>query len=91
MNIFSSEYLLPVNFRRLQLIPTLVAIILFNLYRQIVSYDKAKLKQVDNLYALTWLISQAQLHIQDFKPLNLQMPENPLSMHALLTSSNYWH
>ena len=35
---------------------TLVIVILFNSYKRIISYDRAKLKKVDDFYALTWLI-----------------------------------
>ena len=35
---------------------TLGILILFNLYKQILSYDRAKLKKVGYFYALTWLI-----------------------------------
>ena len=33
-----------------------VVLILFNLYQQIMSYNRTKLKKVGNFYALTWLI-----------------------------------
>ena len=33
-----------------------MVLILFDLYKQITAYEKAKLKKVGNFYVLTWLI-----------------------------------
>ena len=33
-----------------------MVLILFNSYKRIISYDRAKLKKVGDFYALTWLI-----------------------------------
>ena len=58
MNIFRSEiniYLLKIS-QDSPLNSTSVTLLLFTLYKRIISYDRAKLKKADDFYALTWLI-----------------------------------
>ena len=58
MNIFCSKmsiYFLQTS-KDSPLNSTLGVLILFNSYKQILSYDRAKLKKVGDFYALTWLI-----------------------------------
>ena len=43
-----------------------MVLILFNSYKQIFSYDRAKLKKVDNFYVLTWLIFAGPVTISKF-------------------------
>ena len=42
-----------------------MVLILFNSNKRIISYDRAKLKKVDDFYALTWLIFAGPVTYRD--------------------------
>ena len=48
-----------------------MALVLLNLYKRIISYDRAKLKKVGNFYALTWLIFAGPVTYLDLLSLSI--------------------